>query len=69
MKEFLAENWVVILGAVGTICTAIATSAKKKTPEERQAAKIAKAEKKAEKKFQAAKKATDKLIELKEGQK
>lgn len=69
MKEFLAENWVVILGAIGTICTAIATSAKKKTPEERQAAKIAKAEAKAEKKYQAAKTAALKLEELKGEQK
>lgn len=64
--EILAENWAELIGAVGTILAVIfGTKLKTKTAEERQAAKIAKAEKKAEKKYKAAKAAALKLEEVK----
>lgn len=68
--EILGENWAELLGALGTILAVFFGSRlKPKTAEERQAAKIAKAEAAAEKKYQAAKAAALKLEEMKGEQK
>lgn len=63
--EILSENWVEILGAVGTIVAVFFGTKRKRTPEEKHAAEVAKQEKKTAKAATKAKKEADKLVTLK----
>lgn len=64
--QTLAENWVEILGALGTIAAVfLGTKMKGKTPEQKAAAKIQKQEKKCAADVQRLKKDNEKLEALK----